>query len=885
MSSTTNPPSYDSLPLSPYHLSTIGIASVFASIESHHNSLDPAEVSARQNDTVPQDKNYDSPIITRLHEIIGVLKSCPEDFVVREIGGVDSRTSSTSGDSKERGKGGIIADLTDTFKLPSNEVMDNIPEQQKNDTMSTDMLMSQQCTSSSDDSGGDGIVTGPSVPIVHADTPQDAIKHILTRCIQHVNRNSQESSCQGLELYQKLEKLSDNAMLLLQQDGDPERVSKDDGPCQGRHESIILPPIIDVDMIVRYQPVDTDDDITSTALNNKKKDVAQNRCVFHRALKIAFPILKSSTLSAQEGSDGKDRIVKVEMDDTFLDLVPYLLYPQRDIPSLYEFRNMGCPETTTSNPKPVHGRKERKTRKRCHDEDLNSRNDDMPHQKEQSSTVHEIHLYLKPTIERVDRKKIHHLIAKSCRDFETGTKNDVGYDEQDKDKRTTIIIVKWSKHALKTSMIRRQKRQKVAKDNRVDNFGHTMCILKKRRQEHSTMISLLASALNCRQSDIGLAGRKDTMAVTYQYCTLRYMSPFRVRKANDFLKEKGIELGNFQIVSWLLNPGDLQGNYFEIIIRNVKRVEKVFDDDSQDDLIQERLVPCESRYIESAVERVRQGGFINFFGEQRVGEAGPHDQVGVRSSDVGHAMLQGDFSGAIDLLMKGRYKSRAGDFVESEEVRHMRATYFETGNVDKTLSAMPRSLYLGRERTLLQGLKRYGRDKPLEVLKCLNFSTRMFYINAYQALVWNKMASERMKRYGIKPVTGDLYMEDSSNEVKVVVDEEAIHIKQVVLPLPGYNVLYPQNIIGDLYRDTMNQDGVIFDKHVVPEATGKGSYRFLVAYSEFLQWENVNQSEQLTDVKFKFSLSSGSFATMCLREIMATTVLRAPEERAEDISQ
>jgi hypothetical protein len=53
------------------------------------------------------------------------------------------------------------------------------------------------------------------------------------------------------------------------------------------------------------------------------------------------------------------------------------------------------------------------------------------------------------------------------------------------------------------------------------------------------------------------------------------------------------------------------------------------------------------------------------------------------------------------------------------------------GNVDLTLSAFPRGNGLARERTVLKGLKRYGKDKPLDALKCLNFNVRMFWINAY----------------------------------------------------------------------------------------------------------------------------------------------------------
>ena len=98
----------------------------------------------------------------------------------------------------------------------------------------------------------------------------------------------------------------------------------------------------------------------------------------------------------------------------------------------------------------------------------------------------------------------------------------------------------------------------------------------------------------------------------------------------------------------------------------------------------------------------------------------------------------------------------------------MRETFAKTnGDPVATLAVFPRSDALGRERTVLQGLKRYGKDKPLEAIRCLHFNIRLFWINAYQSLVWNKMASERIKRLGYNAVEGDLYMDENTREIKL----------------------------------------------------------------------------------------------------------------------
>lgn len=143
------------------------------------------------------------------------------------------------------------------------------------------------------------------------------------------------------------------------------------------------------------------------------------------------------------------------------------------------------------------------------------------------------------------------------------------------------------------------------------------------------------------------------------------------------------------------------------------------------------------------------------------------------------------------------------------------------------------------------------------------------------------MATERILKLGKAPVVGDLYVDPETSEVQVIEsDPSEVNMSQIVLPLPGYNVRYPTNIIGDHYRKILERDGVSFIKDAVDEATAKGSYRKLVVIPNSFKWETVSDSKShyehssISDAKFTFSLPSGSYATMCLRELMSTTMAR-----------
>ena len=136
------------------------------------------------------------------------------------------------------------------------------------------------------------------------------------------------------------------------------------------------------------------------------------------------------------------------------------------------------------------------------------------------------------------------MISQCYRDFETGTKSDVYYHEEGEvdnhgaDGTTTAITVQWSRRAQDAALKRKNKMNKEAQSSHTNTNtntnNNTLCVVKKRRQEHLSLINHLVAGLKCRQSDIGLAGIKDTQAVTYQYCTLRNISPFRARNANAF---------------------------------------------------------------------------------------------------------------------------------------------------------------------------------------------------------------------------------------------------------------------------------------------------------------------------------------------------------------
>lgn len=569
------------------------------------------------------------------------------------------------------------------------------------------------------------------------------------------------------------------------------------------------------------------------------ESLRQIRGDFHRALKAEYPMLYSNSIT----KDGVEHWIAVKVDDSFDALIPYLVDPVNDIFALLAFKKKGLDEP--SNFEASMGKE------LCSDK--NSSNSLQP------SAI----LKLKPSITKEQRKAVHTIIASRSKLFTTSTISDFLLEDGT---ITTAISIKWDQ-----SSIGRKRKRKGPTNNdegTSDPYTNVLAVLKKRQKEHLTALNKLTQVLKCHLADIGIAGIKDLQAVTYQFCTFRNMKVKRLENANKQLEKYGMKLGNFFRVDWVLNNGDLDGNEFVVVLRGLKRIHVVREGDTSC----ETVTSCDEDHIIQMVERIRQNGFINFFGEQRVGSAGTTNDVGVRAFDIGRAMLQQNFSQAIELMMIGR---TGDDSRESDIAKKVRQTWRDTsGDPVATLKAFQGAdNMMSRERMVLKGLNRYGKDHPLEAIRCLSHSARTFWINAYQSFIWNQVASARIQRHGTKAIKGDLYylLDVDSEEVKVVESEDnSISLSQVVLPLPGHNVRYPENDIGDLYRELLHKDSVLFDKTAPAESSAKGTYRHLVVQPMELKSEMIS----IDAVKLSFQLPKGCYATMLLRELMLTTGTR-----------
>ncbi|XP_039081320.1 pseudouridylate synthase 7 homolog-like protein isoform X1 [Hyaena hyaena] len=348
---------------------------------------------------------------------------------------------------------------------------------------------------------------------------------------------------------------------------------------------------------------------------------------------------------------------------------------------------------------------------------------------------------------------------------------------------------------------------------------------------------------------------------------VRKVTPERLKNIEQEIEKKRMNVFNIRSVDDSLRLGQLKGNHFDIIIRNLKN--QINDSANLKDRVLE------------AIENVKNKGFVNYYGPQRFGMGRK-----VHTDQVGLALLKSEMVEAVKLFLTPEDLD--------DPVNRAKKYFLQTEDAKGTLSLMPE--FKVRERALLESLHRFGMTEEGCIQAWFSFphSMRIFYIHAYSSKIWNEAVSYRLATYGSRVVEGDLVClgEDvddehfSNSKVHLVTEEEesantyAIH--QVVLPVLGYNIQYPKNKVGQWYQEILSRDGLQTCRFRLPtlklnvpgcyrqilKCPHNVSYQLMEEHDTDDKMEGSHIDETTLSLLISFDLDASCYATVCLREIM-----------------
>lgn len=364
---------------------------------------------------------------------------------------------------------------------------------------------------------------------------------------------------------------------------------------------------------------------------------------------------------------------------------------------------------------------------------------------------------------------------------------------------------------------------------------HLHFTLYKENKDTMEVVAYLARSLKMKPQSFQFAGTKDRRGVTVQRVSVFRVFADRMISVGRTLRNA--KIGNFEYQPSGLQLGQLQGNEFVITLRDCR---------FGDDVDWEDRAARASHLVGCAVETLRQNGFLNYYGLQRFGT------FSTRTDTVGIKMLQGDFEAAVKAILDFSPTSLAAaqdpslddeKISADDKARAYALNQFRhTGTTQPALRSLPRKF--SAESSIIRHLGGDNRGRDFHgALQTISRNLRLMYVHAYQSLVWNVVTSERWKLFGPRVVEGDLVLieehRDKMDEAakpdgidadgEVVVqpgeDDRALNpvdiftrakaltkdeassgtysIFDIVLPTPGYDILYPANEMLEVYKEFM----------------------------------------------------------------------------------
>ncbi len=423
--------------------------------------------------------------------------------------------------------------------------------------------------------------------------------------------------------------------------------------------------------------------------------------------------------------------------------------------------------------------------------------------------------------------------------------------------------------------------EEIATPIHFDNKGRfTVAKITLTNWETNRFCNQLAAALKIPRNRIFFAGTKDKRAITSQLFVID--APMN--------KVSAVELADVEIEvlgrsHQKIGFGNHRGNRFTIIVRGCC-------DADGNPLSNEEAMQEVERIQSDMMDSLGDGRFPNWIGPQRFGSGRPVTPV------VGSHVVRDEWEEAVMayLSMEGK---------NEEEAAQKARLYIRENGVDESVIAMlPR--WMGFERKMIEHLLAHPEDY-VGAFRKLPGNLQLMTVHALQSIVFNKSLFQRIEA-GLplsRPVSGDIVGRlDDKGQLDVpscvVVEDRTLprisrncELGRLITtgPLPGSEITTCEGEPGLLELATLEKEGlgdVTWSVDAIPRLSSKGTRRSLVSHFQEFSVDTVPIAEASSlskrwdagpldgdrwhpegaCIRFRFVLSSGSYATTLLREFM-----------------
>jgi len=374
--------------------------------------------------------------------------------------------------------------------------------------------------------------------------------------------------------------------------------------------------------------------------------------------------------------------------------------------------------------------------------------------------------------------------------------------------------------------------------------------------ETNLLIRELSNRLHISRQRIGFAGTKDKRAVSTQLMSFYQVPPEALAKVTI----GDVQIDNIYTSDRPVKIGRLHGNHFNITIRDINR-------------------NVRNAALQCVVDQLQKiGGFPNFYGIQRFGVIRPITHV------VGKYLVRGEFEQAVMTYI--------GNPLESEEQKlfDLRKNLEQTRDYAAALQQYPAPFTF--EKAMLNILVHNPYDF-VSALKELPKNLLTMFIYAYQAYLFNKMLSERIRQNLPlnKALPGDVVLPMRkgiiTNELIPVTERNAAKVNAQLSQgkalvsgiLFGSDSVFSEGEMGEIEQRVIGEEQIDPRDFIIPEIpfiSSSGLRRPLLARVDSFEYDLVEDDlhEGKHALTLAFSLPKGSYATSLLREVMKADDVR-----------
>lgn len=342
----------------------------------------------------------------------------------------------------------------------------------------------------------------------------------------------------------------------------------------------------------------------------------------------------------------------------------------------------------------------------------------------------------------------------------------------------------------------------------------THFVLQKRNWSTPSALSEIAGRLRASPARFSVSGMKDRAAITVQLASVQGVQP----EALLALGIRDIAVLGAWPAKERVRMGQHLGNRFTIRAAGL---------------------PLDAALAVDKISAELGGRIPNYFGGQRFGSSRQNTHL------IGALLLRGKEEGAARMFLCGP----GGE--ENAEAAAARKELEATGDYAAALKSFPRHLRL--ERAMLAHLARSPSDHA-GAFRRLPRNIALLFIHAFQSHMFNLLLSARLREGGPELEEGEYFCGEAMGFPDLGRAEAEGWIAAKVI---GYQTV--PNGREKTLLEGLGVDKESFRMKSLPELASKGTRRALLA-----PLKDFNFSGD----KFTFSLPSGSYATVAMREFM-----------------